>query len=213
MATTRTAGALILNNIGMFNETVIHFGNDIEPKILEEIDNKISKIANKNKWTGQFLLHSDESDCWIAPEDWSIPVEDEDDPRAKARFCIDVINAEEDYWMAAFCGSGVNGGEAGFMFTVNHQLFGNKNKWNQAMAKLDSSFIAKLADIGFKNLGKGSFFLPIRLDATKLASAWEDIQQDFEEALEPFDEAFDKLKKAQPIFDNIIEFAEKAVKG
>lgn len=211
METTRKAGALILNNIGMFNESVIHFGNVIEPKILLEIDNKISKLAEDKKWIGQFYL-SDKEDCWIAPENWKIP-EENGDPSAKAWFFISAISAEEDYWMAAFCGFGKKGGEAGFIFNVDRQHFNGRNRWNQAMAKLDSSLIKELAENDFRNLGKGSFFLPIRLDAAKLASAWEDEQKDFEEALEPFDEAFKKLQQAQPIFDKIIQFAEQAAKG
>lgn len=73
------------------------------------------------------------------------------------------------------------------------------------MSRLDSTLIKDLAAIGFRNRGKGSFFLPIRLDAAKLASAWEDVQQDFDEALEPFEKALEKLKKAKPIFDQIIK--------
>ena len=207
MANENKAGALILSQLGMFNESVVFFENTVQPSILEGIDKVVEDFSEENGWVGSFDLAGD-LDCWLAPSEWGLPdTEDEIDP--KAWFAVDTINDDDDYWIARFCGQGVAGGEIGFHFYVKHKDFGGKNAWKAYAKRIDSALISKLVALGFKNIGEGVFFLPVHLDANLLASTWEDSGKfsDDDEVFDPVREVLEKLQQAKGIFSEIMSKA------
>jgi hypothetical protein len=198
MATTTTA-SLILTNLGMFNESVIFFNAKVEPKFLEAIDNAVEQFVEANVWVGKFELNGD-SNCWLAPEKWNMAAPGEDsDP--KAWFGIECINGDDDYWTALFCGVGSQSGEAGFMFDVLPREFGGRNAWRN---NIPPTVVDGLKELGFIQKGGGKFFLPIRLDLTKLATAFEEDEPDFEDVLEPLKDALNKLVEASVLLDPLV---------
>jgi hypothetical protein len=210
MADEKKAGSLILNQLGMFNEAVIFFGNTVEPAILAAFDKVVENFANERNWDGEFDLEGDDNECWLSPSGWKISEPGKDTEENKAWFEVDSRSDNEDYWTALFCRQASAGGEAGFVFNVNHKKFNGKNAWNAYSSNIDSDLITELDKNGFKNLGKGKFFLPIHLNADKLVAAWEkcgnEKLDDFveDECFEPLNDALEKLESTWEVFDKII---------
>lgn len=209
MADERKAGALILSNLGMFNEAAILFENVVEPTILEAIDFSVKAFTKENdNWEGEFGLADEDNDCWLAPAAWNT-AESKDDDCYKAWFDIDLINDDGDYWTALFCKQGSEGGEAGFMFNVDPRSFGGKNSWNSYIKNIDSNMVTKLEKSGFKHQGKGKFFLPVHLDVNEIKAAWEkygdeNTENFAEDCLEPLSLALQTIQDNLVIFDEIM---------
>ena len=125
----------------------------------------------------------------------------DDDLDPKAWFGIKYIKDNDDYWIALFCGVGSQDGEAGFMFDVASKEFGGRKAWKNS---IQSTLVDDLKKLGFKQQDGGKFFLPIRLDLTKLATAFEDDEPDFEEVLEPLQDALNTLVKASLLLDPLV---------
>ena len=200
----RKAGALILSQISMFNEAVLLFGKTVEPEILGAIDKIVEDFCNANEWVGIYYF-KDNKACYFGLKAWNRPKEPvEIDLLAK--FSLDGAAQFYDYWTAVFYNVSIEGTEAGFIFAVDPKAFGGKNLWNNYAKNIDQEIIGKLESSGFKNQGKGGFFLPFHLDATLLASAYEDTSGiDFEhEAFDPIREALETIKANIDLFQSII---------
>lgn len=209
MSDEKKAGALILSQLGMFNESRKLFENTVETAILDGFDRAVEKFAEVNDWVGKFELSGDDSECWLAPKDWN-SAEPGEEPDVKARFKVHCINDDDDYWTALFCGQGGSGGEAGFSFSVRpNKEKGGKTAWNKYAQLIDPALILNLASDGFKNLGKGVFMLPVRLDVNLLASTWEENEKFSydDDVFFPLVQALEKLKTAQNIFNQILNSA------
>lgn len=205
MSEDKKAGHLILSRLGMFNEAVVLFENVIEPAMKKGIDACAEYFVEENDWCGEFEFHSDDS-CWLAPAHWRSNPGDED-PELKAWFEIDYIEDNNDFWTALFCGVATQGGEAGFSFCIDPASFGGKNAWNACAKKIPQDLILALDGIGFKNLGKGKFFLPVRLDCQQLAQSWLEFGEFTrdDDSLIPLAASLEKLKQAVWIFDQIMQ--------
>lgn len=86
-----------------------------------------------------------------------------------------------------------------------------KRAWNNIFNNIDENLVDELKNLGFKIVddesGKKTFFLPIHLDAMKLAETWGD-DGEFSEndpCFDPLKAALQKLKMALPTFDAILE--------
>jgi len=204
MATDRKAGQLILSQLKMLNESIFLLEETIEPAILEGIDASVESFAEKHDWVGEYTLATDD-DCWLAPKTWISNPEDED-PEYKAWFAIDCIDGDKDYWVSLFCEAAAQGGRAGFRFTINSDILGGKNAWNAYAKKIPQELISKLTELGFQNLGKGNFFLPVKLDSEALGNSFLEYGKfsNDDDSFAPLLDAMEKLKKAAPIFDQII---------
>jgi hypothetical protein len=210
MADEYQAGKMILSQISLFNEAANLFGNVVEPAMLHAIDECTEVFAKDEQWVGTFELGGDDDDCWLAPAQWNVG-EDNTDLDRKAWFAIDNICDDDDYWTALFCNQGRAGGEAGFMFGADEGTFGKKMAWNRSFSKIDQATTADLKKLGFKivenNEGKKTFFLPVHLDAARLAEIWG-TDGDFsavDSCFEPVKIALEKIKTAWPIFDAILK--------
>lgn len=205
MSEENKAGQLILSQLGMFNEAKILFENTVEPAVLRGIDTCVESYAEDNDWNGKYELVS-EYDCYLAPKTW-ITNPGEEEPEFKAKFVIDTIDDHDDYWTADFCGLASQGGQAGFMFSVDHASFGGKNAWNACAKKIPAELISQLTKLGFQNQNKGEFFLPVTLNNQLLAQSWLEYGEftKDDDSLIPLCEALEKLKQAVPIFDQIMQ--------
>jgi len=198
MATDRKAGQLILSQLKMLNESIFLLEETIEPAILEGIDASVESFAEKHDWVGEYTLATDD-DCWLAPKTWISNPEDED-PEYKAWFAIDCIDGDKDYWVSLFCEAAAQGGRAGFRFTINSDILGGKNAWNAYAKKIPQELISKLTELGFQNLGKGNFFLPVKLDSEALGNSFLEYGKfsNDDDSFAPLLDAMEKLKKPPP---------------
>lgn len=189
------AGALILSQFKMFNEAMILHSNVIEPSFFEGLGQCIESFCDKQSWSGNF--DRNEANIWLAPEGFD---------SEKSWFELDSTGGENDYWLALFFGVPTQPGEAGFSFTVDPKSFGGKNAWNAHCKTISQDKINQLNELGFQNRGKGSFFLPVRLDCTALAETYGEYGEftKDDECFAPLYAALEKLKASVPIFDEIM---------
>lgn len=140
MANGHEAGALILNQLKTFTESVVYFEQVLSPALLKGIDSCVEAFCDeRDDWNGEFNL-ADENNCWLTPINWVIN-QDENDSESKAWFYIDGVNDNDEYWETLFCGVGSTGGEAGFMFDCNKKAFGGKKAWLNHLKKVDKIFL------------------------------------------------------------------------
>lgn len=206
MSEESKAGELILSQLGMFNEASVLFANIVEPAFLEGIDACVESFAGDSEWKGECDFHIDDGSCWFAPKSW-MTNQDEDKPEFKARFEIDSIDGDSDYWAALFCGVATQGGRAGFMFQIDPSCFGGKNAWNACVKRIPQDLISRLTNLGFLNQNKGKFFLPVLLNNHLLAKSWIEYGEFTadDDSFEPLRQALEKLKQAVPILDQIMQ--------
>lgn len=208
MANEFQAGKMILSQIGMFNEAVVHYEQELEPSVLGAIDDCVKAFAKNELWVGKFEL-AEEEVCWLAPAQWSVGI-DHNAPDAKAWFALDTVKNDHDFWIAVLCSQGSTGGEAGLIFGADEGIFGKQRVWNKLFSSIDELQIAELKSLGFKVVEnadrKKTFFLPIRLDAVALAETWGNVGEfsDVDPCFEPVKAALATLKTAWPIFDAIL---------
>ncbi|MCB5195692.1 hypothetical protein [Deefgea salmonis] len=204
MSETREAGALILSQLEMFNETVKLYEAVIQPEVFESMEKLVIEATEGQGWIGGY--YESNSEIWLAPEIWNA-AESSEDPALRAGFTLVNFNEEDDsYLIAALCGYA--SASAGFKFFIDTKAFGGKPVWNknfQAWAEKSPKSIQNIQALGFRDLGKGEFFLPVQLDAEELSNAYR--TNDFEVALEPLQNALEIIKHSQKLFDQILNDA------
>ncbi|WP_454917079.1 hypothetical protein [Xanthobacter sediminis] len=177
-------------------------GEKIAKKIDELMEKKIDELmencAPEIGWHGKFDFN-DSGSLWIAPTQWVRNAENDD---ALAWFSLEVRHRgngpsgeQNAFWLSNLCGVGY--GEYGLRF--HQDILSPKKKWNSFLKENAS----ELTNSGFELDDKPSIFLPIHIDASALAYAVG--ESDIETGLMPFQEAFEKIIKARPLFDAFIE--------
>lgn len=212
MSKGNEAGTLIFNQLKTFNESVVYFGQTLEPAVLKGLDSCIEAFCEESPgWYGEFDL-TEESDCWLAPKQWNLTPRD-DEPDFKAWFGIDCINDNDDYWVAVFCSAASAGGQAGFMFDYQAKEFGGKTAWKNCV-KNAGQVVNDIVALGFKNMNDGRFFLPVRLDASELAKTWDDSGtfEKNDDCFQPVRDALEIVAKSVPYFDALMQGCQAKTK-
>ncbi|WP_431858660.1 hypothetical protein [Azospirillum sp.] len=195
------AGAIILNDLALFNRAVVFFEDQIDPLIRTEIGQVVSSWLEARNWSGKADVSGQFDDLWVAPRQWKAP--EEDKWYAWFGFGRRANWEGHSFEIADLFGAGQ--ADWGFRFLVEHAWFGGKTGWN-AYAKGLVELGQQLDGRGWVHEGKGVFFRPVVLPADKLASAWEN--EDWVEALAPLKRALDTLVDDLPIFDAIVNGAK-----
>ncbi len=199
------AGSVVLENFTLFNEAVMYFESAVQPKFLEAFDSVVSSFIEQEKWFGNADF-KEEQDSWFALPSWNMgTVEDYDHMIWMAVDYPYSSESEVDgtYKLADLCGIGC---AIGFSLNIQYRCFGGVRKWNDFYTKVSADFQGRLADLGFSELKKGEFFIPLQLDLQQIVQAWE--VQAFEEAMQPVISALESVKKAMPIFDELLQKAK-----
>lgn len=199
----RKAGELILNNLSMFNEAVILMEEQITVKIFEIFQEYIEKWNVENDWESHFGWFDKESNLWISPNNWYKFIEEENIQIAKFDFGYE-NDESNSYDVADLCNCGQS--RLGFFFAKGNGI--KPKLWKQYPISEQLS-LEKLEKLGFKKHQSTLFpwFIPVTLNNTKLAAAYE--KDDFDEAMQPLHEALATLLKAKEIFDPIVEEMKK----
>ena len=198
----RKAGELILNYLSMFNEAAILMEEQISVKIFEILQESIEKWNEETNWKNHFGWFDKEPNLWISPNNWYKFIEDENIQIAKFDFAYE--NETSSFDVADLCNCGQS--RLGFFFAKGNAI---KNKSWKKYSISEQSSLEKLENLGFKKHQSTEFpwFIPVTLDNTKLAAAYE--KDDFDEAMQPLHEALASLLKAKEIFDPIVEEMKK----
>ncbi|MBM6593091.1 hypothetical protein [Microvirga pudoricolor] len=210
-------GALLIRNLRLFEDASKLLRHDVEKTVFDAIDKLIEDWASKANWIGQYDFIDEQT--WFAPPHWgpqatSIAVrsptkgagkKQEDDAHAWFGFWggenDDLSDAlTEDHWyLTRLCN--VGSGELGFRWHITDGEFGirgKKAKWKSFIRERASGFTAK----GFKfEADAGSFFLPVRIDPTRLAQAYE--SGSVEDGLDPVRQALVRIAEVIPQFDRL----------
>jgi hypothetical protein len=221
MSKERT-GALIIRNLRLFESASKLFNIEIETGIFKAIDELTEGWAAKTKWRGSFDFVEDT--IWIAPPHWVPLSEPTKGVRKKvvkeepyARFELfggegDTLSAEatEDYWwLSRLCG--VGSGEMGFRWQPDEGdlgIRGKKARWKTFIRERAPASVEK----GFKfEPDQGRFFLPVRVDPSRLAQAYE--SGSVEDGLEPITQALTRIEEVVPHFDNLLREIRKEFRG
>lgn len=209
MTQNHTAGTLLFKQLKTFNESVVYFEQTLQPALLKAIQDCVEDFCSSGSdWHGHFNFPK-EDDCRLAPLHWLIEQGEEEvsfqKQTHKAIIYIDCSEDNDDHWSALFGGVGTAGGEAGFMFDCDGKAFGGKNAWKRCVRQATSQR-DQLAKLGFKDLGDGNFFLPVRLNTDALASTWEEsgkFDKD-DDCFQPVRDALECIAKAAPVFDALM---------
>lgn len=199
MSDTREAGKMILENLGMFNEAVRLYEECIQPEIFSNIEQLVKRRAEAYGW--ECADDWENTGIWVAPVEWNASENNKEAP-SKAHFSFwweekDVTNS---YELADICGVGQT--TMGFWFEITPSTFGGKTLWNAFAKTISAEMAQKIAEFGFRDKEKGTYFLPVKLQHMELASAW--INEDYAECLKPINDALETLKAAQGVFDDLL---------
>ena len=202
----RKAGALILNNLSLFNEAAILMEQQITVKVFEVFQEITSYWITKNGWRGEAEWLNEEENIWMLPIEWHSSLDE--DLSQIAVFWFGYENEDTDsYSIADLCGCGQS--RLGFFFSKGDSI--KKSNW-----KIDQNLFEEISEelnlLGFKTTGDkyNAWFFPLILESTKLATAYE--SDDFDEAMQPLLDALDSLLKARPVLDPLVTKIAAAVK-
>lgn len=200
MTEKRKAGAIIIENLGMFDEAKRLF-DKIEEEVFDKVDAIVEDWVKENGWAGECDFY--ESDTWIAHPDWIAGENGEYWARLFLNYYPGADPEVESEWLSDLCGESQV--PFGFCFEANYPRFGGKAKWKNFCKSLTENNLA-LKEAGFNADGKGGWFLPVKLNKGTVANAYEN--EDYDEAMKPVFEALEKLEKARPVFDGLLEKAK-----
>lgn len=198
------AGALILDNLAMFNEAAILMEQQIETRVFEEVQDIVQEWARNNDCEGEMEWIDGNENMWFAPKQWYLSPEEEILQLAAYWFAPE-DNQTNSYNVADFCGCGQT--RMGFVFGASDELGkkkGWKKAWKQACEALPETSLQELESLGFTYINDvgGLWFLPTTLDNHKLAFAYEN--DDYDDVMEPLLRALGTIKKSIPIFTQLI---------
>ncbi|NTU73966.1 hypothetical protein HGB07_07470 [Candidatus Roizmanbacteria bacterium] len=194
----RKAGAIILNNLAMFNEAAILMEQQIEAQIFGEIDNIIQQWITKNEWNGEAEWFEVEN-TWMSPKEWCKQSEQQD-----TTFAVTWLAREDEeessYDVANLCDCGQT--RLGFFFGRHDDI--KKSAWKLKPASQEK-YSLELEPLGFIETDDkyAPWFLPVVLDNLTLAKAYEN--DDYDEAMKPLRRALESIVNAQRVFDEVVK--------
>ncbi|AKU10306.1 hypothetical protein AzCIB_0401 [Azoarcus sp. CIB] len=203
MSKNRDAGRLILEELPMFNEAARLFENEIQPDIQDAFNDTVKEWAIQHNWSSNVewdWTPDSKTSLWLAPPGWSFKDQDGDDD-ANPCFWFGWSNriGSENYHLVDLCGLSTDG--MAFWFWLDPKAFSGVRALKSAVKPLVAEYEKRLAQLGFV-VDDVNFYLPVRLDPAKLADAWGD--DAYDELFAPLKDALDKLKEAQPMFNELV---------
>jgi len=206
-AEAKQAGQLILSGLRQFNQAAVLFESYIEPAFGKSVELIVDAFVRELGWEGD--LNWDKGGHWFANKAW------QSDEEWFATFSEHLTEkGEQDYWLAVVTGRGTVKAEWGYRFKPQRASLGGTQNFNRWMRDYGSSLASPLVELGFRDEGKGEFFLPVRFELEQLAACWLEYGEFREdhELFKPLRVVLETLKQAMPYFDILLEKASKAVK-
>ncbi|CAI1210659.1 hypothetical protein [Serratia fonticola] len=203
----KQAGQLILSGLRQFNQAAVLFESYIEPAFGKSVELIVEAFVREVNWDGD--LNWDKGEHWFASKTWK-----SNEEQLATFFDYVTAEGEQDYWLAVLTGQGTAQGEWGYRFAPKRANFGGTQNFNRWMRDHGSSLTSPLVELGFRDEGKGEFFLPVRFDLEQLAACWLEYGEFREdhELFKPLTAALETMKQSILYFDHLLEKASKAVK-
>ena len=206
-AEAKQAGQLILSGLRQFNQATVLFESYIEPAFGKSVELIVEAFVREVYWDGD--LNWDKGEHWFASKTWK-----SNEEQLATFFDYVTAEGEQDYWLAVVTGQGIAQGEWGYRFAPKRANFGGTQNFNRWMRDHGSSLTSPLVELGFRDEGKGEFFLSVRFDLEQLAACWLEYGEFREdhELFKPLTAALETMKQSILYFDHLLEKASKAVK-
>lgn len=203
--TTRSAGAILLKDLELFNSTSVYFERDVNTEVLGELGQAMEAWCVEKHWETENLDAEQFGNVtWCAPPLWKSG--EEDGYVAWFDFGYPSDLTGNSYHLANLCGVGED--RVGFSFQVDHASFGGKSAWNSSIKSPEASmFLEQLSRSGFSHLGKGVYFLPVAISIDEIAQAWE--AEDYADATKPLTAALDLIAVTLPAFQSLLDAAKQ----
>jgi len=202
MSDLRKAGGLIIENISLFDHAYRLF-EEVQKEIFFKIDEIIEEWAKEAGWISECDFFGQKDNTWLSSVEWK--TKESDDFYAKFYLTVKDNNDEiESQWLTDLCGESAT--QLGLRFIVNHQIFMGKAKWNIFCKSLPNA-TENLKNMNFCYEGKGEWIIILRISSKDLASAYEN--EDYFEIKPNVFEVLNNIKKAKPIFDQLLEEGKK----
>lgn len=196
--TERQAGVLLLSQLKMFNEAVVYFEQHLDPAFGKSFDQCIERFIKDNNWAGKHNIEH-QNDCWLAKPSWVI---EGTDCKYWFEYCTSVSEGH-DYALTVLTCTGTEQGYMGFEFKINTAHFGGARKVTSYTNTVSREHQEQLKKLGFKDQGKGNYFLPIIIDPKLLTECWE-IYGEFpveHEVFSPLKSTLETLLESTEILD------------
>jgi hypothetical protein len=199
MSNKKDAGRTILGSLELFNQAVVLFEQELEPEVRTKFAEALQGWADQHGWTAK-TDSDDINEYWIAPPGWSFK---EENGRDNANPWFALAQAEHSNSYALSDLFGVGSTSVNWWFCVHEKGLGfeGKRAWKKSFQAVAGKYAEHLNPLGVL-YDEESFFLPLKLDPTKLADAWSD--DDYDELFGPLIAALDILEKARPILDEMV---------
>lgn len=204
----RQAGTLILSQLKMFNEAVVVLEQFIYPAFWKGFDHCIERFIKSNNWAGDSNFEQKEY-SWLAHPGWVIEGDN-------CKYWFEnrsFVNKGNDFALAVLTGVGTEQGEFGFQFILNVGSFGGTRKLNTYVSTVAQEYREQLVNQGFRDQGKGNFFLPLTLRVDQLSECWSTYGAfpEEHEVFTPLRNALEKLLQSSAIFDAIFSSAAEHI--
>lgn len=196
---SRAAGALILEEIEVFDRSKLYFDKEIRPEIWREMLGFLESWRNQNGLAGE--AESD-SYFYFCPEAWHLG-----DLGHLAWFEFQHDLNEGSYDIADLCG--VGSGRVGFRFKFEPLQFGGRKNW-LALTKQEqfTDYVKRLSASGFVTDKIGELFVQVIIPPSDLAAAWK--SGDWKTAFQPIAEPLASIKTNLPLFVEFVEWARSS---
>jgi hypothetical protein len=211
MSAEREIDALLIRNLDQIEQALHRLHFSLEPEIFRILDETVRKSTVRKGWDGEFDWNG-EGSFWFWPKRWKTVVKSKvahlgyfelNSEHQDDNLDIAEIPPRNQFALSRLCQ--VNGnGSLGFRWQSEHFSQSGKllawRKFVQANAdSITSKTKFRLED------KRGSFFLPIKIEAEILATALEN--DVIEDALQPFRDALDEVIRSAAVFDSLIKKA------
>lgn len=192
-----TLNALIISNLKDLDAAAFHLENTLYVEVGAALDSASERLCGAAGW--DCLSDWNDDHIWVAPKDWRTSDGGPGDDY-KCKFSLthesDQLGDLDYFWLTQLVGQGHS--RLGFRWSRQDVT---KARWKRAVAE-NTALIEAARKLGFSYAEKdGSFFLPVVIDVNRLAEAMA--EESPEQALQPFEEAFNKLVQAKPVFDKL----------
>ena len=224
-----SAGALIIRNLKLFDDSVKLFMLEVDPTIFSALEQQIKKwVELKTNWYGTFNWNELET-IMFAPKEWVVRPFDTKGvdqtsyslkgvPPAFAYFSLgarqeddtsDVSEKYDQYWLTRLCRVGRN--SIGFLWQMNTDALPVTSQRKTKLKEIARHHADALSKHGFVFEEKnGNFFLPIEIDSENLAKAYE--SEAIDDALTSVMERLERVAAATGEFTKLVSAARKEFK-
>lgn len=195
---------LVIRNIEII-ENAPKVAESVDEVLLSAVDERLETLVKKEEWNGIFALTDPDGDAQFRPDAWTTG--NGDFAESPSYIFWRTENTKDDlvqYWLSRAVQ--LNGSGLCLGFGIPREFTGYKPKESQRKLIEFFNNNLKLREYGFECDEFGNIVTRFAFDLKTL----EDEYPDFDEALKPLDEAFDRILKAHPIFDEYVKsFADK----